>query len=56
MYCPSSLRSGVCSACVALGSKVPGLRRLLPSTVLWQLIVFLLLSLWFYPFYAIHAS
>jgi len=44
--------TGVFTACVALGSKVQGLRRLLPSAVLWHLIVFLFLSLWVLPFYA----
>src|SRR5260370_36169539 len=42
----------VFTAAAALGSKVQGIRRLLPSVVLWHLIVFLLLSLWLYPFYA----
>ncbi len=41
----------VFAASVALGSKVPGIRRLLPSAILWHLIVFLFVSLWYFPFY-----
>lgn len=42
----------VFSVSVALGSKVPGLRRLLPSAILWHLMVFLFVSFWLFPFYA----
>ncbi len=42
----------VFTASVALGSKVQGLRRLLPSAVLWHLMVLLFVSLWYFPFYS----
>ncbi len=42
----------VFTACAAFGSRVHGIRRLLPAAFLWHLIVFLFLSLWFLPFYA----
>jgi len=44
------------TTCAALGSKVQGIRRLLPSAILWHFIVFLLLSLWIYPFYAVQTG
>ena len=43
----------VLTASVASGSNVQGLRRLLPTAVLWHLIVFVFLSLWVYPLYAV---
>jgi hypothetical protein len=41
----------VFTASAVLGSKVRGIWRLLPSAILWHLIVFLFVSLWFFPFY-----
>ena len=46
----------VLTVCAVLGSKVHGIRRLLPSAVLWHVIVFLFLSLWMYPFYAVQTG
>jgi hypothetical protein len=41
----------VFTASVALGSKVQGLRRSMPSAVLWHLVVLLFVSLWYFPSY-----
>ena len=41
---------------VALGSKIQGLRRLLPSAILWHLVVFLFVSFWYFPFYEVQSG
>jgi hypothetical protein len=46
----------VFTATVALGSRVQGLRRLLPSAILWHLLVFLFVSFWYFPFYEVRSG